>query len=88
MTCRRIEYSPAGNELERGVVARPVYELVRKIRLLVHALTNHREHEFAPVGQADVDAVTELQFVQVKEDRGSVIVVHVSQDDRRAFLAR
>ena len=88
VTGLRIEDAAAGHQLERRVVARSVDELVREVRLLVHALTNDREHEFASVGQGDVHVVAELQLVQVIEDRWSVVVVNVAQDDRRAFLAR
>jgi len=88
VTGLRIEYAAAGHELERRVVARSVDEFVREVRLLVHALANDREHEFASVGQGDVHVIAELQLVQVIEDRRSVEVVNVAQDDRRALLAR
>jgi len=78
----RIKDSTARNELEGGIGARTVDEFVREVRLLVHALANDREHQLASVGQRHVDPITELQFVQIVKDGGTVIVVHVAQNHR------
>jgi hypothetical protein len=82
----RIEDPSTRHKLQCRIITRSVNEFVRKICLLVHALTNDREHQFAPVGQGDVDAIAELKFVEVKEHRRSVEVVDVAQYDGRAFL--
>jgi len=53
----RIEYSATGHELEGRVVTCSVYEIVRKVRLLVRAHTNDREHQLATVSQSDVHMI-------------------------------
>lgn len=82
-----IEYSTTRHELQRRISARAVHELVRKILLLVKALTNDRKHQLASVGQGDVHSIPELQFIDVVKNRRTVVVVNVTQNDRRTLLA-
>jgi hypothetical protein len=83
-----IEDPSARDELECGIGARAVDELVRKVRLLVHALSDDGEDQLSPVRQRHVHPVPKIEFVQFEKDRSAVIVVNVAQNDRGSLLAR
>jgi hypothetical protein len=88
MTGRRIKYSAAGNELERGVIARAIDEFVGERCLLVLANSDDGELEFLPILQGDVDPIAQGQLVQVEENGRAVKIVNVTKDDCRALLSR
>jgi hypothetical protein len=83
----RIEYATTRHKLQCGIVPSPINECVRKVRLLVHAFTDDGEDQLATIGQSDVNPIAEFQLVEMKKDRGTVVVVDVTEDDRRTLLA-
>jgi hypothetical protein len=82
-----VEHAAARHELQCGIRAVAVHELVGEIGLGEHAHPDHRELEPTAVVEGDEDPTTDAEAVEMVEDRRAILIVHVAQDHRGSLLA-